>query len=125
MMISLQVYKAITSESLSRQERLLNATHLFPTLANYRDAVSSISLLQETYRLNITSLAAGEIRSKDFAFESSYAPHWKEFNSFATAADQRGWADTGITWMEAAIGMGQRDMPDDVWEQLQKDLEVT
>jgi prolyl 4-hydroxylase len=91
------------------RKKIVNDSRVFPTLENYRDAASSITLLQEAYQLNTTALAYGVIQvGNETKFTSDHTLNLKEVLELGTAACNRGWWDTGLEWYEVGIDKYKR-----------------
>ncbi len=68
------------------------------------EVAGSFVLLQEAYDLDIAALARGDISSRDGqVFHSQYSPDWLELSELGTAAANRGWMDSAITWYQLAL----------------------
>ncbi len=102
---------ANASDILEGLSRIKNRTRVLPTLDNYRDAASSISLLQEAYQLNTTALAYGIVDVGDGPennYVSDHNPNMREILELGTAACNRGWWDTGLEWYEVGLSKYER-----------------
>ncbi len=91
-------------ENLRRiSDRIREAARHFPDGENYKVGISGVTLLQEAYGLNITSLARGEVRVGGRVFRSDFRPSWREMVELGYAAYDQGWMDTSIEWFEEAL----------------------
>jgi hypothetical protein len=87
------------------RQRLNNASAIFPSAIDYKDATSSVSLLQEAYGLNHSDLAAGVVSFGGKSFSASYVPSWTDLARMGNTACNRGWWDSGLTFYRLAIEM--------------------
>ncbi len=87
--------------------RIREAAAHFPDEENHRVGVGGVVLLQEAYSLNISSLAAGEVRvggaEEGRSFAGKFRPSWQELAELGRAAFDRGWVDSSVRWFEEAL----------------------
>ena len=78
----------------------------FPDANNYEVGVSGVTLLQETYKLNISAMAEGDVSvegSQSWNFGGEFRPTWIEMITMGNVAYNQGWLDTAITWYQASF----------------------
>ncbi|CAB4057221.1 P4HA [Lepeophtheirus salmonis] len=85
---------------ISNYTYFLNYTNYFPTVDDYYEACSGLSLLIEAYQLNLTEFCKlGKIGEH----MSLIPPGWSILTDIGISSINRGWYDTGITMMQHSL----------------------